>query len=441
MLSAPMPAIKTILVYTVGFLSRIHLLLFGDRILLTGAELLAQYPAMPIHMKLSAIFTFAFALAALAQAQTDFKSIKIDHGPYVQSLGPDSATIVWTTDSPAVSWVEIAPDDGSSFEEVDRPKFYEAPTGKKNCGSIHRIKVCGLKPATVYHYRVFSKKVLKESAEETYYGYTAATRVFNCTPPKFKTLDCGKESVTFSVVNDVHEKADRLKSMLGHVPKNIDFLLLNGDMVNNMRSRAEFFRSFLDVVADFSKGGTAVFSARGNHETRGVHSLAYLDYFPTSTGCTYYSFRMGPAYFVVMDSGEDKPDSDVEYYDRADFDAFRARQAAWLDGVVDSAEFKKAPVKILISHIPPSWERSHASKNLQKNFAPIINKAGFSLILSAHLHAHTYFPKNDVIEVPNLANSNTEMMNITADKDKIVVSFVDMDGKKTRADMVFDVKK
>lgn len=46
---------------------------------------------------------------------------------------------------------------------------------------------------------------------------------------------------------------------------------------------------------------------RGNHENRGAYAQHWLDYFPTPTGETYYTFRRGPAFFIVLDGCEDKP--------------------------------------------------------------------------------------------------------------------------------------
>ena len=144
--------------------------------------------------------------------------------------------------------------------------------------------------------------------------------------------------------------------------------------------------------------------------------------------------------FVVLDSGEDKPDSDIEYFDRADFDSFRERQAEWFKQVVASKEFREAPVKILISHIPPAWGNWHGSKHFQKHFAETINKAGFSLILSGHLHKHEFYAPSDLISVPNVVNSNKEMLNVKVGERKIEVAFVNEKGEKARDTLVFDVK-
>ena len=57
----------------------------------------------------------------------------------------------------------------------------------------------------------------------------------------------------------------------------------------------------------------------------------YLD---QPEGRYYYSFSRGPVSFVVLDSGEDKPDDAPVYAGLADFDAYRSKQAEWLKGEV-----------------------------------------------------------------------------------------------------------
>ena len=371
----------------------------------------------------------------------DFENIKITHGPYIQELTPTSATVIWTTDKPAVSWVEIAPDDGSHFYEKERPQFYQAPLGRKVVSTLHKVKIDSLEPNKTYNYCALSKSVVYENSGRTYYGRVALTPVYKCVPPKFRTLDESKKSIKFSVVNDIHERAALLKNMLSRAPKDTDFLLLNGDMVHQMKSQEQMFTAFMDVVADFGKGGTPVFFSRGNHETRGQYSEGFLELFPTNTGKTYYTFKVGQVFFVVLDGGEDKPDNNIEYYGRSDFDNFRARQAKWLKGVVDSAEFKNAPVKILISHIPPAWGSWHGSKHFQKEFAEILNRTPFSLIISGHLHKYEFYEPSSLINIPNVVNSNNEMMNVAVDSENITLDFVDENGKKARESIVLKVRK
>ncbi len=75
-------------------------------------------------------------------------------------------------------------------------------------------------------------------------------------------------------------------------------------------------------------------------------------------------------------------------------DEFRATQLEWLKGVLDSEEFKKAPVKIVFMHMPPdgtpgSW---YGTQELNDKYMPLLNNAGIDLMLCGHYHAFKFVP-------------------------------------------------
>ena len=55
-------------------------------------------------------------LASMAFAQ---ERIRIEHGPYLQNLKETDTTIVWMASKPSVGWVELAPDDGSTYYQKE----------------------------------------------------------------------------------------------------------------------------------------------------------------------------------------------------------------------------------------------------------------------------------------------------------------------------------
>ena len=60
---------------------------------------------------MSVLITFS------AYAQDD---IKITHAPYLQNLGENEVTVVWTANKPSIGWVELAPDDGTHYYQTER---------------------------------------------------------------------------------------------------------------------------------------------------------------------------------------------------------------------------------------------------------------------------------------------------------------------------------
>jgi acid phosphatase type 7 len=116
-------------------------------------------------------------------------------------------------------------------------------------------------------------------------------------------------------------------------------------------SQQQLFDDFMDTAVDMFASEIPMYYARGNHEARGVFAHNFFDYFPSPTGDLYYMFRQGPVSFLVFDSGEDKPDSDIEYYGIAAFDQYMDQQAAWFRKAVNDEVRLTVPYLKLQSYI------------------------------------------------------------------------------------------
>ncbi|MEG1934610.1 MAG: FN3 domain-containing metallophosphoesterase family protein [Rikenellaceae bacterium] len=376
-----------------------------------------------------AVFVFC---SASAHAQDEPFVIK--YGPYLQNVGSKEATIVWVTNRNSVSWVEIAPDDGSHFYAVERPQYYHTTFGKKNIGTLHRVVIDSLVPQTTYRYRIYSKEVTSESPYLVTYGKVAASDAYQKAPYKFSTLDSHKPTTDFVVVNDIHASSDLFTALMENENlDSVDMVFLNGDMVSSMNSEKELFDGFLSQCSNLFAKETPMFFVRGNHETRGVFSTHYIDYFPSSTGKPYYTFSQGPVFFVVLDPGEDKPDNDIEYHGLADFDKYRRDEAAWLKGVVCSDEFTKAEVRIVLIHIPPMGGTWHGNLELNRLFMPLLNSSDIDLMICAHEHRHRFMQKgDDGANFPMIVNSNKNSLRVRVDSKMITLDLKDDTGAKVK---------
>ena len=145
----------------------------------------------------------------------------------------------------------------------------------------------------------------------------------------------------------------------------------------------------------------------------------------------YYTFRQGPVFFVILDSGEDKPDNDIEYGGLADFDRYRSEQAQWLKGVLESKEYQEAPVKIVISHVPlvSTKKNWHAEQELLDKFVPLLNQHKPDLVMSGHWHVYDYFNANQVVQFPVIVNSNNTVIKTNVDASAIKMVVYDTEGK------------
>ncbi|MDD2474346.1 MAG: metallophosphoesterase family protein [Dysgonamonadaceae bacterium] len=377
---------------------------------------------MNIKLFLTNLFFF---LSLLLVAQ----KIQITHGPYLQAMTEEGVTIVWTTNKESVSWVEIAPDGNDSFYAQERTPFYDTKHGNRVIDSLHTVRVEGLQPGTTYRYRIFSKEVLGNQGHRIMYGNIASTDVYRKKPFSFTTLNKNKSDITFKMVNDIHNRADMLSNMLRDVKReNTDLVLFNGDMVSTMTNEKVIFDGFMDSVVTLFATEVPIFYARGNHETRGAFSVKFPDYFPTTTNNLYYTFRQGPVQFIVLDGGEDKPDSDIEYSELSQFDAYRTKQQAWLKDIVETAEYKEALYRVVVIHIPPVGSTWHGTQDLQRKFLPILNSADVDIMLCGHTHNYEYIKPNNITSFPILINDNETYLDVKVNQKEMELLVKDPKG-------------
>ena len=359
------------------------------------------------------------------------QAIKILHGPYLQAVSESEATIVWITDVEALSWVEVAPEDGKHFYYKDRQKFYQTYFGKRVTGTLHQVRVTGLEPGKKYRYAVASKEVLEQKGNRISYGNVVSTNVYRKGAQTIPTLDPKKKSIEFVVMNDVHAKNEKMEAYLTHCfdKKTTDMVIFNGDMVSSIPSVETLYKGFLDTAVKHFASDVPFFFVRGNHENRGKCSTEYMKHFPTTTNKPYYSFTHGDTFFIMLDGGEDKPDNNIEYYETGAYDAYRAEVAEWLKKVVESQECKSAKHRIVFLHMPPidGHKMWHGTRQIREMFVPILNKANISVMLCGHVHTYSYH--TDQAEFPILVNAFDTALKAKVDENGIKIDVVDMEGK------------
>lgn len=357
------------------------------------------------------------------------EGIKLAHGPYLQNMGPDEVTIVWLSDKPSVGWVEFAPDDGSNFYATERPRFFDAKNGVKNTSTIHTVKLKGLNPGTNYRYRVFAQEVLSHIGHKIVYGDYAATNVYSKKPLVFRTSDPANQTISFAMVNDIHGNNGLLENLVSKCDlKKTDFIIFNGDMVSVFNEENHIFNGFMDKATALFASEIPMYYTRGNHETRGAFATEFQRYFSPKEENIYYTFRQGPVCFVILDTGEDKPDSDIEYAGITVYDEYRSEQAEWLRQVLNSKEYKEAPFKVIVAHIPPigGW---HGNLEVENKFMPLLREAKPDLMLCGHLHRFVHQKATAETPFPIIVNSNTAVLKAAANSEELDVQVIDTEGK------------
>ncbi len=141
---------------------------------------------------------------------------------------------------------------------------------------------------------------------------------------------------------------------------------------------------------------------------------------------------------IVLDTGEDKPDTHPVYGGINRFDDYRTEQAYWLQEEIRSKRFRKTKNRIVLMHIPPidiehiNSSEEHANRHITENLLPILNKADIDLIVSGHTHKH-YFVEKDTMynEFPLLVNDNNSVVDLKINKKNIKVKVTAKDGNVT----------
>lgn len=360
------------------------------------------------------------------------QAIKILHGPYLQNVNEHEATIVWESDVNSIGWIELCPNDGTNFYATERPRYYDTGIGIKRDSRLHAVRLTGLQPGTTYRYRVYSQEVKDRGAYSSLFGYFAATDVFSKDPLRFTTLDTSKPETSFVVINDLHERDSLFLPYAKY--SNLDqrdMVIFNGDMMNSFRADSVYFKGFMDTAVKLFASEKPLYYVRGNHETRGAMAEYFHDYTCPRQSQLYFTWQQGPVFFIALDTGEDKPDDDIEYYGFNQYDAYRSEEAKWLQEVVNSEAYKKAKYHVVIAHIPPAMDKSawHGEIEVRQKFIPILNDARVDLMICAHTHRFSYHPHAEGINFPLVINSNNSVLYGETNNGQLTVKISDLKGK------------
>ncbi|MCQ2454969.1 MAG: metallophosphoesterase [Clostridia bacterium] len=135
----------------------------------------------------------------------------------------------------------------------------------------------------------------------------------------------------------------------------MDFLIMNGDIPDHSGS-IKNFDTIYKIAAKVTKGRIPIVFSRGNHDLRGFFAEKIAEYTPSENLNTYYTFRLGSIWGIVLDCGEDKDDSHEEYGQTVACHQFREKQTEFIKEVIKnkSNEYAESGVKtrLVISHNP-----------------------------------------------------------------------------------------
>lgn len=195
-------------------------------------------------------------------------------------------------------------------------------------------------------YRVYYRKIIDRVP------YYPQSEEPECCFFSFRPVPTGE--ARFYHLADMHSRMlESCIRVAAHWEGKLDGLILNGDIPNHC-GEPERPGHILQLAGAITKGAIPVVFARGNHDTRGAYAEKLGDYIPHREGRTYYTFRLGDIWGLVLDCGEDKPDPNIEYGGTICFHAFRQAEDAFIRSVLAKGEYRDPAIKhrVVVAHMP-----------------------------------------------------------------------------------------
>jgi hypothetical protein len=217
----------------------------------------------------------------------------------------------------------------------------------------------------------------------------------------FKPLKKRRDIKAYHIA-DVHFHFELAKKTAAYFGDDTDLFIFNGD-IGEVRNEQDYFE-VCSFVGEISKGEIPVLFVRGNHDTRGNLAEKYEEYFPAQNKDTYFTFELGCLSGVILDCGEDKPDSHAEYGGVNVFELFRRRETEFLKSV----ELDKDKICFSICHVCPSLTTFKKGsifdieRDVYKQWNQELERMGIKFMVCGHYHkAFILMPEDERNVLPH----------------------------------------
>ena len=287
----------------------------------------------------------------------------------------DGYQIIFTTDATGMAWVEVG-----------GKKYYDQSTGLMNWDSkYHSIRVPRVALDSARSYKTCFQSMSTRAAYSPAHGSTVS-RTYPFTP-----IGDNPEPVILCL-SDFRGLATEAKAVAAY--KTFDALYVGGDYAYQGNTEANV-KILLDTASAITTGSKPVIFTRGNREVRGNYSYLLEKASPTSaSGKSYYTIEQTSFFAIVLDSGEDKLDSNSAYGNTIDYENLRKEQTEWLKEVLAEGKWKDYPTRVAFIHMPITRNTTAGLKEDFAEWIAILNQMGISLMISGHSYTHSLYASN-----------------------------------------------
>ena len=342
----------------------------------------------------------------------------IASAPVLMNAAETSVGVAFAVSADASGWVDVSL----------RPDMGDAVRVHSGAGAVMRvdgrfatIRVCGLRPATRYYYRIGADRIeFDDDYKRSNLGSEVDPKVRS-----FATLGEAAEG-SFCVIQDTHSRlpiVDMVLAKLAELKPSV--IVWNGDARN-------FYRTYRDAVGTFLRphpkwpeyaAESPLLFLNGNHDFRGrfgLHLEELMMFREQSERHARYAGlgrnfvqRLGDIALIGLDTGEDKQDTNPILAGITRMTEYRKLQTRWLAEAIEEPAIRTAKFKVAFCHIPlfdrranenpgdvlpadddsrykhpwAAWQRTCATM-----WGPLFAKAGVQLVVTGHQHCFRYDP-------------------------------------------------
>jgi len=301
-------------------------------------------------------------------------------------------------------------------------KYFDEENGNIHSEEkVHKVIVPMEVLDSAKSYKIFFKRVLERLA------YFPTSEEPQSKSYNFKPVG-KKNNLKIYMISDTHSDYKYASKSGKYFEDDLDLLIFNGDIADNCNN-IDSIMTLYKIASNITRGEIPVVFARGNHDTRGQMAPYLYKYIGTDKGNMFFTFKVGRILGIVLDCGEDKPDSNPEYGRLANFHEYRLKQIDFLNAVLKNPDYNSKDIlyKIAICHIRININGNEFEKEVYGKWIETLNSIGIDAMLCGHEHKYHFIPKdsmffNDIqIKFPivigsiSLGNPNTDDREKTAD--------------------------
>lgn len=269
---------------------------------------------------------------------------------------------------------------------VGEKEYFNHSNGIKiSTTKIQRVTVPMAELDREKKYTVVSRKMIKRKA----YGSKTSDEEYRI-DYSFKPIT-KTEDINIYQIADAHGFIDEPCAAAKNFNREIDLLILNGDIANSSESFDDIITCY-KIASKITEGTIPCIISRGNHDLRGRYAEVLVDHMPNRYGNSYYTFKVGPIWGILVDCGEDKVDSHAEYGRSICCHQYRQDVAEYIKEIIKSEEYLQDGIKyrLVLSHVPFPYQcpepfniepelYTEWCRLLKENIKP-------DLLLAGHLH-------------------------------------------------------